>query len=189
MRKYVNSERCHELLRDFLSSDPFFQEMDALLTTYLMPHSTKPRLKAVWLTAMKDMDKVIIFQGMDADIVGVFRKMWTERRSKFAKWGEATVYLLVADYLLAKYNTSVFRNLVKLKQLIRKYLFVYWVPGDTRRDVKRLWKMGTYRSQQAQGRIDGLFSAIHGLWASGDGNRNWLNLEEEFADELRCYQG
>lgn len=189
MRKYVSPERCHELLRDFLSSDPFFQEMDTFFTTYVMPNSTKPRLNAVWLIAMKDMDKVIVFQGMDADIVGVFRKMWAECRSKFTRWGEATIYLLVADYLLSKYNTSAFRNLVRLKRIIGRYLLVYWASGDTRKDVRRLRKMGTYRSQKSLCRIEGLFCAIHGLWISDYGNRNWLNLEEDFADELRCYQG
>lgn len=189
MKKYASPERRHELLRDFFSNDPFFQEMDAFVTTYVMPSSTKPRLKAVWLAAMEDMDKVIIFRGMGADVVDIFRKMWAKRRGKFARWGEATVYLLVADYLLSKYNKSAFRNLVKLKNMIKRYLFVYWAPGDTRQDVKRLRKVGSYRSQEALCRISDFFDAIHGLWILDEGYRGWIDLEEDFADELRRYQG
>lgn len=190
MKKYVDSERLHELIREFLSCNPFFQEMDAAVKrNYLLPTTLKPRLRAVWAAALEDMDKIYIFLGMDADLVRVFRRMWTERRRQLSRWGEGTAYLLAAVYLLSLYSyPSVDKRMEGLFGLVRRYLRVYWAPAD----MKRLRQAASYRKREMQNRVWGLFDSAHGLWDCGkygEVTRGITDLQEEFADELRYYMG
>ena len=189
MKKNVLSALHRKRLRLFLSRNPFYQEMEAFYGQWdFVPYCGLPRLDAIWLIALADIDRLDIFESMGADIDHVFRHLWHLRRPLLRRTGEPATYLLTTWYLLAYGQCAASRRVVRLKNLIYRYACIHWVPGEWKHDVRRARKNVGYKEMKAKSRLtlNELRLDVHGF-SDRDNGRTWDDVKDEWAGELRLY--